>query len=1508
MQAGLYDPKFEHDSCGVGFVANTDGSKTNRIILQGLEVLDRLKHRGAAGADPETGDGSGILIQMPDKFLRLRAQSSRINLPPAGEYGCGLIFLPKDRKEREKCKKETEKIAKSEGLEVLGWRKVPVNPQVLGNVAKKSEPEMEHLFIGFGSEKTGVEALERKLYVVRRLAEKKMGSLKLSQKSFFYITHLSAKVLVYKGLPLPERLGDYFMDLKDPDMESAIALVHSRYSTNTFPSWNLAQPFRYLAHNGEINTLRGNINSMRAREAKLESKTLGQDLKKVLPTIVEGGSDSAMLDNVLELLVQSGRKIQHSMSMLIPESWNQLNPIRQNVREFYDFHAHFMEPWDGPSAVAFTNGDVIGAMLDRNGLRPARYIITKDNFCVMASEVGVLDIPSEKIASKGRLLPGKIFLIDTRDGSITYDDEIKNDLAGKNPYGEWNRKNNVLLDEVRKKVDVEKIGEDELFKLQKNFGYTREDLETILSPMAKEAREPVGSMGNDTPLAVFSRQKPILFNYFKQLFAQVTNPPIDSIRESLVMSLVSFIGSQKNLLTESPAHAQMIRLNHPILANKEIQILKKIEVEGFKSNVVDILFNPAKGEDGLKKSLKKINDACEKAIAGGVNIIILSDRGVDENNASIPSLLAVSSLHQHLVRKGLRSQASIVLESGEPREVMHFALLIGFGASAVNPYLALETLRSLHQNGVLGGGVSFDEVRKNYREALGKGILKIMSKMGISTIRSYCGSQIFEAIGLDKKFVDEYFSGTASRIGGVGLEKLAKDAFERHKKAFHPTAGEFKILDFGGQYRCRKDGEKHRWDSDAITSLQEAVRKNDYKIFKKFSSIINRQDKDLYTIRGLIDFKGGKPIPLGEVEPAGEIVKRFVSGAMSFGSISREAHETIAIALNRMGCRSNSGEGGEDPDRFRTLPNGDSRISMTKQVASGRFGVTTNYLVNCTELQIKMAQGAKPGEGGQLPGHKVNEEIARTRYSTPGVTLISPPPHHDIYSIEDLAQLIFDLKNVNPKARVSVKLVSEIGVGTVAAGVAKAKADMILISGHDGGTGASPLSSIKHAGLPWEIGLAETQQTLVMNNLRGLVRLQTDGQIRTGKDIAVAAMLGAEEFGFATSLLVVLGCVMMRKCHVNTCPVGIATQDPVLRKRFCGKPEYLINFFHFMAEELREIMAGLGFKTVDEMVGRTDMLDFKDALESWRGLGVDLSKILYKPETSQDTPTRHDQKSRHPVGRVLDEKLSKLVLAAAKAGEPVELDLTISNTDRTVGGMLSGAITKEYGEQGLSDGFVKINFTGSAGQCFGAFLVNGVEFTLNGDANDYVGKGMSGGRIIVKIPQASTFPSNKNIIAGNVLLYGATGGEAYINGVVGERFAIRNSGASAVVEGVGDHGCEYMTGGRIVVLGRCGRNFAAGMSGGIAYVYDEVGNFNYFCNTEMVGIEELDGRDLEVVHEMIWSHVQHTESKRGRRILDDFEAESRKFVKVMPNEYRRVLEARGELLQEKKRGDYDGTS
>ncbi|MBI4706658.1 MAG: glutamate synthase large subunit [Candidatus Omnitrophica bacterium] len=1485
-KSGLYDSRFEHDACGVGFVCSVKGEKTHQIVQQGLEVLRRLSHRGATGADPKTGDGAGILIQMPHEFFVNLTKEIKIRLPEQGCYGTGLVFLPTKEKERRFCKGVFSQIVQQEGQEILGWRKVPVNSREIGKTAQETQPAIEQVFISRSKDIKDELAFERKLYIIRKQIENSLHASKLAQKSFFYITNLSCRTFSYKGLLMPEQLENFFLDLRDNALKSALSLVHSRYSTNTFPTWDLSQPFRFLAHNGEINTLRGNINWMRARESMLESKLFGKSLKKISPVIVPGGSDSASLDNIFELLLLSGRSLSHAMMMLVPCAWEQNKFLDQGLKDFYKYHACLMEPWDGPAAIAFTDGVRIGALLDRNGLRPARYIITKQGLVVMASEVGVLDIAPSDIASSGRLEPGKIFYIDTGEKRIIDDAEIKKSMAQAKPYGLWIKGSTLELADLPAK-SVKKPGAKDLLTDLKAFAYTREDLKAIIKPMAETAQEPVGSMGNDTPHAVLSQQPQLLYSYFKQLFAQVTNPPIDSIREDLVMSLVTYLGPEKNLLDETPGHSHKLIVERPILTNEELEKIRSIRKNGFKTKTISLLFSVKKAGD-FTAALERVCKEAESALKSGYSFVILSDRGADKDHAALPTLLAVGGLHHYLIKKSLRTQINIILESAEPREVHHFALLFGYGADCVNPYLAYEAIKLLIRDSELR--LDDKSALNNYIKAVDKGILKILSKMGISTLQSYRGAQIFEAVGLNKDVIERCFAGTPSRIGGANLAVIAQEALLRHETAYPKNNIEVPYLSTGGLYQWKRDGEIHLWSPEAIASLQDAVRKNDSKKYQEFSALINDQSKNPVTLRSLLKFKAYKSIPLSEVEPVESIVKRFATGAMSFGSISRGAHETIAIAMNRLGGKSNTGEGGEDPLRFVRLPNGDLKRSAIKQVASGRFGVTTNYLVNADELQIKIAQGAKPGEGGQLPGHKVSVTIAKTRYTTPGVTLISPPPHHDIYSIEDLAQLIFDLKNTNPLARISVKLVSEIGVGTIAAGVAKGHADMILISGGDGGTGASPLSSIKHAGLPWELGISETHQTLVLNDLRSRVRLQTDGQMRTGRDVAIAAMMGAEEFGFCTAVLIVLGCVMLRHCNLNNCSVGIATQDDILEKRFQGKPEYIENYFRFVIEELRQIMSSLGVRRLDDLIGRTDFLETNEAILPWKAKGLDLSRLLYKPQVNASVGSHCMITQDHKIDKVLDRRLIQLAKKAIEIKESVKEELGIHNTDRATGAMLSGEICKRHGEDGLAEDTVYFKFKGVAGQSFGAWLSKGVTFELEGMSNDYVGKGISGGKIIIYPDKNVRYAPEGNIIIGNTTFYGAIRGEAYIRGLAGERFCIRNSGLNAVVEGVGDHGCEYMTGGHVVVLGVTGRNFAAGMSGGVAYVYDSDARFRDRCNLNMVELDKLNLEDMEIVSRLLHSHYKYTQSSIAKKILDDFESNCKKFIKVMPLEYKRILE------------------
>ena len=1493
-QQGLYDPRFEHDSCGVGFVCDIKGRKSYDIVKKGIEVLERLSHRGAVGADPRTGDGAGILVQMPHRFLLKECKRAGIALPDPGLYGTGLIFLPTDDNDRRACVDIFSKIIHEEGQQLLGWRDIPTDSSVIGKGARDTMPFMAQIFIGKNAALKDQLAFERKLYVIRKQVENAVKASSIGQKSFFYITNLSTRTLSYKGLLMPSQLKGFFPDLKDEFLESALCLVHSRYSTNTFPTWDLAQPFRFLAHNGEINTLRGNINWISARERLMASGLFETDIEKLKPVIVPGGSDSAAIDNVFELLVLSGRSLEHAMMMLIPEAWEHDTFMSKELRDFYKHHACFMEPWDGPAAIAFTDGRNVGAVLDRNGLRPARYVITRNDFVVMASEVGVLDIDPGDIKTSGRLEPGRIFFVDTGSGRIVHDAEIKKGLSSRHPYGAWNTGRMVNLDDLIGSGARRQRSKD-MLPLLKAFGYSREDLKLIIKPKVEDGKEPVGSMGNDTPHAFLSEKPQILYNYFKQLFAQVTNPAIDSIREKLVMSLESFIGPEKNILEETPAHSHKVMVKNPILTDEEVDKIRDISINGFKTKTIYTFFDAASNIEGFVRALERICFEAEYAIEKGYSFILLSDRGVDRDTIALPSLLATSAVHQHLVRKTIRSQVAIIVESGEPREVHHVALLFGYGADCVNPYLAHETIEYLIEEGEIR--VDLKSALKNYNKALKDGILKILSKMGISTLRSYRGAQIFEALGLGTVFIDKYFAGTMSRIGGVGLEGIAAETIRRHREAYPPREAEMTALASGGVYQWKRDGEFHLWNPESIAALQDAARSNDRDRYRVFAAMINDQSKNPTTLRSLLTFKHQRSISLEEVEPAKSIMKRFATGAMSFGSISRPAHETIAIAMNRIGGKSNTGEGGEDPNRFIALPNGDSKRSAIKQVASGRFGVTANYLVNADEIQIKIAQGAKPGEGGQLPGHKVSEVIARTRYTTPGVTLISPPPHHDIYSIEDLAQLIFDLKNVNPKARVSVKLVSEIGVGTVAAGVAKGHADMILISGGDGGTGASPRSSIRYAGLPWELGLSETHQTLLLNNLRSRIRLQTDGQMRTGRDVAIAALLGAEEYGFCTAVLVVIGCVMLRHCHLNNCSVGIATQEDILQKRFRGRPEYIVNYFHFVAEELREIMARLGVRTIDEMIGRTDLLEVNHAIVPEKAKAVDYSRILYKPDLPEDVGRYCTSKQESGLDGVLDKRLIDLCRDAFEKNRPVEISSGINNTDRSAGAMLSGEALRRCGDGAFLEDTIRCVFKGTAGQSFGAFLAKGITFILEGMANDYAGKGISGGKVIVYPDRRARYNPDENIIIGNTSFYGAISGEAYICGVAGERFCVRNSGLYAVVEGVGDHGCEYMTGGRVIVLGRTGRNFAAGMSGGIAYVYDEDGTFKERCNMDMVQLEEVKKDDRDILYYLLHNHFKYTQSKKAQRIIDNMQGELKKFVKVMPIEYKRILE--GVKIEEK---------
>ena len=1490
---GLYDPRCEHDACGVGFVVDIKGRRSHTIVRQALQVLINLLHRGACGCEANTGDGAGILLQVPDKFLRRECARLGITLPPAREYGCGIMFLPRDPEQRDRVRALLHSIVDEEGQHLLGWREVPTDDHLIGASALAVEPYITQVFIGRGETVRDHTHFERKLYVIRKLFEKAVAALDIPEKTFAYMPSLSSNTLIYKGMLSADQIETMYPDLTDPDFESALALVHQRFSTNTFPSWPLAHPYRYVAHNGEINTLRGNINWMRAREALCRSEAFGDDLKKVLPVTRDGLSDSATFDNVLEFLVMNGRSLPHAILMMIPEPWQNHESMSPERRAFYEYHASLMEPWDGPASIAFTDGTVIGAVLDRNGLRPSRYYVTRDDMVIMASEVGVLDIPDEKILVKERLHPGRIFLVDTAQGRIIDDEEIKAKLAAEHPYADWLRDNLVHLEDLAPHP-LSAPDRATVLTRQIAFGYTHEDLRILMQPMAKNGEEPVGSMGTDTSLAVLSNRPRPLYDYFKQLFAQVTNPPLDQIREELVTSMESTVGPERNLLVAEPQSCRQIVMKDPVITNEDLAKLAHVAERGFRSITLPMLYPVAEGAAGMERALEDLQRRASAAIADGYNVVILSDRGIDRRTAAIPSLLATASIHHHLVRRGERTRCGLVVETGDAREVHHLCLLIGYGAGAVNPWVAFETIDDMIREGLLTDTDRTKAV-KNYIKALNKGILKVMAKMGISTLQSYTGAQIFEAIGLHGDLVHRYFTGTVSRVSGVGLDVIADEVKRRHERAFpERPVGVEPELDWGGEYQWRRDGEHHMVNPDMIARLQHATRAGSYPLFKDFTRLCDDQSKRLATLRGLITLRPvAAPIPIEEVEPVDVIMKRFATGAMSYGSISQEAHETLAIAMNRIGGRSNTGEGGEDAARYEPDPNGDWRRSAVKQVASGRFGVTSEYLVNATDLQIKMAQGAKPGEGGQLPGGKVYPWIAKVRFATPGVQLISPPPHHDIYSIEDIKQLIHDLKNANPEARVHVKLVAEVGVGTVAAGVAKAFSDVVLISGHDGGTGASPLTSIKHGGVPWELGLAETQQVLVLNKLRDRITVQVDGQMKTGRDVVIAALLGGEEYGFSTAPLVVLGCIMMRVCHLNTCPVGIATQDPELRKRFAGRADYVVNFFRFLAQEVREHMAQLGFRTMNEMIGRVDRLDFKPALEHWKARGLDLSSILYQPDMPPEVARRCVRPQDHSLEKSLD--ATTIIPACGEAIEhkkPVSLRLPIRNVNRTVGTMLGSRITKRWGGEGLPDNTIEIHFTGSAGQSFGAFVPRGVTFTLEGDANDYWGKGLSGGALIVFPPKKSTFVAEENIIIGNVALYGATSGEAFVRGVAGERFCVRNSGVHAVVEGVGDHACEYMTGGRVVVLGRTGRNFAAGMSGGIAYVFDLDGDFRRRCNLGMVDIERLDQPDeIGFVRDLIRRHIELTGSTYAAGILRDWAGVQPRFVKIMPRDYKRVLMA-----------------
>jgi glutamate synthase (ferredoxin) len=1498
---GLYDPRYEKDACGFGFVVDLKGRASHDIVEKALQVLVNLEHRGAVGAEKDTGDGAGVLLQVPHAFLRERCGKLGFALPAAGQYGVGMVFLPTGAEGRAACERIVEETIRVEGQRVLGWRDVPTNGTTLGPSARGSQPVIRQIFVGRGEGLGDDLAFERKLYVIRRQVEKKVSRSAIPGRAHFYLPSLSYKSIVFKGMLNAPQLRLFYPDLQDTAVVSALGMVHSRFSTNTFPSWSRAHPYRYISHNGEINTLRGNINWMHARQSMMKSALFGDDLQKVLTVIDTDGSDSGMFDNVLELLILAGRELPHAIMMMMPEAWSRHESMSPEKKAFYEFHSCLMEPWDGPASIAFTDGVRIGAVLDRNGLRPSRYYVTRDGLVVMASEVGVLDIPADQIVKKGRLQPGRLFYVDTEEHRIVPDDELKQRIAGAQPYARWLEDHMVRLDELPRPGRVIEPDHETVLRRQEVFGYTSEDVARLITPMAVDGTEPIGSMGTDTPLAVLSEKPQLLFSYFKQLFAQVTNPPVDAIREEIIMAVETAVGPEGNLLEARPESARQLALPSPVIRNEELEKIRGLDggpgAKGLKAITLPTLFKASAGGAGLRKALEDLRWRVSECLAEGCNIIILSDRGLDASEAPIPSLLAVSAVQHHHIREGTRTRCGIVLESGEPREVHHFALLTGYGASAINPYLAFETIHDQVKLGMIPGSPA--DAEKKYAKAVAKGIVKVISKMGISTIQSYHGAQVFEAIGLNQDFIDEYFTWTATRIGGVGIDAIASEARQRHERGFPPRRPiVHRSLPAGGQYQYRQGGEHHLFNPETVHRLQVATRTGDYQAFKDYTSLVDNQARNLCTLRGLMDLKPApKPVPIEEVEPVEAIMRRFKTGAMSYGSISKEAHEALAIAMNRIGGKSNTGEGGEDPARYAAEANGDSKNSAIKQVASGRFGVTSLYLVNARELQIKMAQGAKPGEGGQLPGSKVYPWIAKVRYATPGVGLISPPPHHDIYSIEDLAQLIHDLKNANHLARISVKLVSEVGVGTIAAGVAKAHADVVLISGHDGGTGASPLTSIKHAGIPWELGLAETHQVLVLNDLRSRIAVEVDGQLKTGRDVVVGALLGAEEFGFATGPLVALGCIMMRACHLNTCPVGVATQDPTLRARFTGDPSHVVNFMRFVAQEVREYMAELGFRTIEEMVGRSERIEMRRAVDHWKARNLDFSRILYKPTVPRHYGRTCSIPQDHGVERSLDATtLLPLARPAIEQGKKVEASLPIRNTNRVVGTMTGSEVTRRHGAAGLPPDTITFRFAGSAGQSFGAFMPRGMTLWLEGDANDYLGKGLSGGALVVFPPRDAAFVAEENVIIGNVALYGATGGEAFIRGVAGERFAVRNSGATAVVEGVGDHGCEYMTGGTVVVLGPTGRNFAAGMSGGVAYVHAADGRFAVSCNTQMVGLGPVEEpEDIGALKALIERHVAVTGSELGKRQLADWKATLSRFVKVLPHDYRRMLESQRQL-------------
>ncbi len=1487
---GLYDPQFEHDSCGAGFVAHMKGQASHDILQQGLEVLVRMEHRGATGAEATTGDGAGILIQLPHKFLQKVTAQENITLPALGEYAVGMIFLPEDKALREKCEVIFEGIIREEGQTLLGWRTVPTDDSSLGTGSKSCQPFVRQIFIGRSPDLQDALAFERKLFVIRKRVLNQTLALGIHESDNFYIASLSARTMVYKGMLTCDQVPKYYPELNDPDLQTAIILVHSRFSTNTFPSWDRAHPNRYMAHNGEINTLRGNVNWMHARESMLASDLFGDDIQKILPIINQEGSDSAMFDNCLEFLTLGGRSLPHAVMMMIPEPWSKHKTMDPEKKAFYEYHSCLMEPWDGPASITFTDGVQVGAVLDRNGLRPSRYYVTKDDRVIMASEVGVVDVEPDNVAFKGRLEPGRMFLVDTVAGRIVADEELKRQVAEAENYQQWLADNLIVLDDLPTPPAPPAPDHDTVLQRQLAFGYTFEQMSMVLAPMANDGVEAIGSMGNDSPLAILSDEPQLLYNYFKQLFAQVTNPPIDAIREEIVTATETTIGSERNLLDPQPESARLIKLQSPLLTNDEMARLTHLDELGFKSATFPILYEAEGGAKALERALQELFVKADEAIASGCNILILSDRDISHEQAPIPALLAVAGLHHHLIREGTRTGCNIVLQSGEPREVHHFCCLLGYGVGAVNPYLAFETLDDMIRQNLLKG-VTHEVAVKNYIKAAMKGIVKVLSKIGISTIQSYRGAQIFEAVGLNDELVNKYFTWTPTRIGGIGLDHVVEETRRRHLRGYTHRDKGHEALPAGGEFKWRRDGERHLFSPQVIHGLQTACRTNDYEAFRKYTQLIDEQEERFCTLRGLLKFKPGKAIPVEEVESVEAITRRFKTGAMSYGSISKEAHESLAIAMNRVGGKSNTGEGGEDPARFIPDDNGDSRCSKIKQVASGRFGVTSHYLVNAEEIQIKIAQGAKPGEGGQLPGHKVYPWVAKVRFSTPGVGLISPPPHHDIYSIEDLAELIHDLKNANRYARINVKLVSEVGVGTIAAGVAKAHADVILVSGYDGGTGAAAQTSIKHAGIPWELGLSETHQTLVMNNLRSRVVLETDGQLKTGRDVVIAALLGAEEYGFSTAPLVTLGCIMMRVCHLNTCPVGVATQNPELRKKFTGDPSYVVNFMNMIAQQAREIMAELGFKSIDEMIGRTDRLAARDT-NHWKAKTIDFDKILARPQVPDTVGVRQSMAQDHGLDRCLDiTKLLDVCKPAIESGEAVQATLPINNVNRVVGTIVGSEISRKYGAAGLPDNTIQLKFEGSAGQSLGAFCPKGMSFTLEGDANDYIGKGLAGASIVVYPPKVASYVPEENILVGNVAFYGATGGEAFIRGIAGERFCVRNSGVVAVVEGVGDHGCEYMTGGKVVVLGKAGRNFAAGMSGGVAYVLDEGGTFEQECNVELVALESLEAEDESFLQTQLKKHVELTGSTVAEKVLADWTNYKNKIIRVMPKDYKRVLEA-----------------